>query len=335
MSAKSFISGCATTRLTDEERSFFQAERPWGLILFARNCDTPEQIKGLVSEYREAVGRENAPVLIDQEGGRVQRLRPPHWETYPSGAVLARAYDENEDAGLEYARSVARLLADDLLSLGINVDCLPVLDVPQPGSHEIISDRAYGDTPDRIAVIGRVMSETLMQGGVLPVIKHLPGHGRATLDSHEALPVVDASLEELREVDFAPFKSLADMPLGMTAHIIYTAIDTEKSATQSAKLIEEIIRGEIGFDGALMSDDLSMKALGGSYVDRTRLSLEAGCDLALHCNGNMDEMKAVASASPELSGAALERAERALAHLGSAAPFDRQAALGDLERLCA
>ncbi len=335
MIAKSFISGCEGVRLTENEKSFFADERPWGLILFARNCESPDQIKVLVNDYREAVGRNNAPVLIDQEGGRVQRLRPPHWLRYPSGAVLARAYEEDEDAGLEYARSIARLIADDLLSLGINVDCLPVLDVPQPGSHEIISDRAYGDTPDRIAVVGRVMSETLLAGGVLPVIKHLPGHGRATLDSHEDLPVVAASLEELRTVDFAPFAKLAEMPLGMTAHIVYTALDAERPATTSATVIEDVIRGEIGFDGLLMTDDLSMKALGGTYEDRTKQSLDAGCDVVLHCNGQFEEMTAVASASIELTGKPLERAERAMNQIGPARPFDRAGAIGDLEKLCA
>ncbi|MEM7430110.1 MAG: beta-N-acetylhexosaminidase [Pseudomonadota bacterium] len=335
MLAKSFISGCEGTRLSENERAFFRAECPWGLILFARNCESPDQIRALVDDYRNAVDRENAPVLIDQEGGRVQRLRPPHWLSYPSGAVLARAYDKNEDAGLEYARCVARLIADDLLDLGINVDCLPVLDVPQPGSHEIISDRAYGDTPDRIAVIGRVMSETLLAGGVLPVIKHLPGHGRATLDSHEDLPRVSASYDELCRIDFAPFAKLREMPLGMTAHIVYDAVDTELPATMSPAVIDQVVRWQIGFDGLLMTDDLSMKALGGTYQDRARGALQAGCDVVLHCNGKFDEMTAVASVCDELSGAARERAARATAQLTPASPFDRQAALEDFHRLCA
>ena len=335
MPAKAFISGCEGLRFTADEKAFFADERPWGLALFARNCESPEQVRMLVDDFRRAVDTENAPVLIDQEGGRVQRLRPPHWLNFPSGAVLARAYDESEDAGLEYARSVARLIADELHSLGITIDCLPVLDVPQPGSHKIIGDRAYGETPDRIAAIGRVMSETLMSGGVLPVMKHLPGHGRAMLDSHEALPKVDAPLDELRAVDFAPFAALSDLPLGMTAHIVYTSIDAENPATQSHSVIGGVIRGEVGFDGLLMTDDLSMKALGGTYQDRTIRSLDAGCDLALHCNGDMEEMKAVAAVSPELAGLALERSDRAMGLLGNASPFDRDAALADLQRLCA
>lgn len=331
--AKAFISGCAGPSLLDHETSFFKDEKPWGLILFARNCEEPEQIKRLVNAFRECVGRADAPVLIDQEGGRVQRLTQPHWPIYPSGARIAGAYRQDRADGLALARNIARLMADDLLTLGINVDCLPILDVPQPDVHAIIGDRAYGTTPVMIAEIGRAMAEGLLERGVLPVIKHIPGHGRAVVDSHLALPVVSASHEELSGTDFKPFADLADLPLAMTAHIVYTALDAENSATHSAEVIEQVIRQEIGFDGLLMTDDLSMKALGGDYGDRTRRALEAGCDLVLHCNGQMEEMKDVAKASQELSGKAAERAERAMEYLTAPQAYDRTAALAGLDAL--
>lgn len=331
--AKAFISGCAGPSLLDEEKAFFKGEQPWGLILFARNCETPDQIRNVVGEFRECVGRADAPVLIDQEGGRVQRLSQPHWPKYPSGAKIAAAYTEDRDNGLALAADIARLIADDLLALGINVDCLPILDVPQPNVHDVIGDRAYGTTPEMISEIGRAMAEGLMEGGVLPVIKHIPGHGRAVVDSHLALPVVSASHEEMRATDFRPFVDLADMPMAMTAHIVYTALDPENSATHSAKVIETIIRQEMGFDGLLMTDDLSMKALGGDFADRTTRSLEAGCDVVLHCNGEMDEMVAIAQAAPELSGTAAERAERALACLKAPQTYDKSAALAGLDGL--
>jgi len=331
--AKAFISGCAETSLSADERSFFRTENPWGLILFARNCSEPQQIEDLVASFRDCVGRTNAPVLIDQEGGRVQRLTAPQWPVYPSGAKIADAYQANPADGLALARNIARLIADDLYSLGINVDCLPILDVPQPNVHKIIGDRAYGTTPEMIAHIGRAMAEGLMERGVLPVIKHIPGHGRAVVDSHLDLPVVSASQDELRQSDFRPFVDLADMPLGMTAHIVYTAFDGENSATHSPRVVEEVIRGEIGFDGLLMTDDLSMKALGGDYAERSRRSLDAGCDVVLHCNGVFEEMLAVAEAVPELSGAAAQRADRAMDCLCTPQDYDRQTALAGLDDL--
>ncbi len=333
--AKAFISGCAEASLSAEEKAFFRAEAPWGLILFARNCTEPQQIQDLVSDFRACVGRNDAPVLIDQEGGRVQRLSAPHWPLYPTGAKIADAYGADRTAGLVLARNIARLIADDLHALGINVDCLPVLDVPQPNVHAIIGDRAYGTTPDMIAEIGRAMAEGLMERGVLPVIKHIPGHGRAVVDSHLELPEVSASKEDLRNTDFRPFADMADMPLAMTAHIIYSAYDPERPATHSAQVIEDVIRGEIGFDGLLMTDDLSMKALGGDYAERTRRSLEAGCDVVLHCNGNFAEMTAVAAATPELDGKAAARAARALEHLSPPQGYDRAAALAGLDAVMA
>ncbi|MEM8686016.1 MAG: beta-N-acetylhexosaminidase [Pseudomonadota bacterium] len=332
---KAFICGCAGTSLSAEEEAFFSGERPWGLILFARNCQEPQQIADLVSAFRQCVGRADAPVLIDQEGGRVQRLKDPHWPAYPSGARIAAAYEADAAAGLVLARNIARLIADDLSALGITVDCLPILDVPQADVHDVIGDRAYGTTPEMISQIGRAMAEGLMERGVLPVIKHIPGHGRAVVDSHHKLPVVSASRQELKEVDFAPFVALADLPLGMTAHIVYPAYDPDYCATQSPMVITEVIRGEIGFDGLLMTDDLSMKALAGDFADRARLSLEAGCDVVLHCNGEMAEMRQVAGAVPALAGEAQRRAERAMACLSAPKGYDRAVALAGLDEVMA
>jgi beta-N-acetylhexosaminidase len=268
MATGAFIAGCAGLELTSAEVAFFRETQPWGLILFARNVDTPDQIKALTSSFRDIVGRADAPVLIDQEGGRVQRMRPPHWRTYPPGRAYAALYQQDPVAGLKAARAVYRLLAQDLAEAGINVDCVPVLDVPQPGSHEIIGDRAYGMTPEQVALLGRAAAQGLMDGGVLPVIKHIPGHGRAFADSHLELPVVDASRAELESVDFPPFAALADIPMAMTAHVVYSALDPDNCCTLSATVIGEVVRGQIGFDGLIMSDDLSMKALKGSFRER-------------------------------------------------------------------
>jgi beta-N-acetylhexosaminidase len=257
----------------------------------------------------------------------VQRLGPPHWPKYPPGRLYGTLSANDPLTRREIARLGARLMAHDLRALGINVDCLPVLDVPQPGAHDIIGDRAYAQDPDGIAVLGRAAAEGLLAGGVLPVIKHMPGHGRAGADSHEALPVVDASHAELSAVDFAPFRALSDMPMGMTAHVVYTAIDPKHPATTSRKAIHKVIRREIGFSGLLMSDDLSMKALSGDFADRTRDALKAGCDVVLHCNGVMHEMQAIARSVIKLSGKAKRRADAALARIAAAPePLDEEAA---------
>ncbi len=304
----------------------FRDVRPWGFILFKRNVETPGQVRALVEALRETVGRPDAPVLVDQEGGRVQRLGPPHWRRYPPG----RAYGEvsgDSWGRREVARLGARLMAHDLAMLGVNVDCLPVLDVPAPDGHEVIGDRAYGDTPDEVAMLGRAAAEGLIAGGVLPVIKHIPGHGRARADSHLDLPVVEASLGELDARDFAPFRGLSDMPMAMTAHVVYSAIDKSAPATTSRRAVRRIIRGSIGFDGLLMSDDLSMKALQGDFAERARASLAAGCDVVLHCNGDMAEMKAVLAGTKPLAGRAKARADAALARLPRRIePFDAEAA---------
>jgi beta-N-acetylhexosaminidase len=323
MTTRAFIAGCSGQVLTAEERAFFRDAEPWGFILFKRNIGTRSQVLALTQELREAVGRADAPVLIDQEGGRVQRMGPPHWPAYPPGRAYGRVAGNDPSFRREIARLGARLMAHDLREVGIDVDCVPVLDVPVAGAHDVIGDRAYGRDPETVAVLGRAAAEGLIAGGVLPVIKHIPGHGRAGADSHHDLPVVTASLEELERQDFVPFRHLADMPLAMTAHVVYTALDPERPATTSPVVIAEIIRGHMRYDGLIMSDDLSMNALAGSLGERAEAAFGAGCDMGLHCNGRLDEMEAVASATPELAGEAQRRAEAALGrirHLPE--PFD-------------
>ena len=315
------IFGCEGPGLGAEERAFFRDVRPWGFILFARNCETPAQVKRLVGELREAAGFQ-APVLIDQEGGRVARLKPPHWPVYPPARHYGDIWMRDHSKAERAAYLGARLIAHDLLTLGINVDCLPLADVPVPDGHDIIGDRAYGIEPEIVSRLGRKVAQGLLDGGVLPVLKHIPGHGRARADSHVSLPVVETSWEMLSAQDFKPFKALNDLPLGMTAHVLYTAIDPKLPATLSPKVIEDVIRSEIGFEGLLMTDDLSMGALGGTLEGRARDSLNAGCDVVLHCNGKMAEMREVAAGARELSGLALLRAQEALAKLAPEPSFD-------------
>jgi len=312
MARAAAILGFEGTALTEWEKAFFREVDPWGFIVFKRNLETAEQIRALTAEVRETVGW-NAPVLVDQEGGRVQRIGPPDWTSYPPGATYGALYAQDAALGLEAAETGARLIAHDLHALGIDTDCLPILDVRSPKMHEVIGDRAYGGTPESVAAIGRAVATGLARGGVLSIAKHVPGHGRATVDSHFSLPSVDTVRAELEAVDFPPFRALNDLPMGMTAHVVYTDIDADAPATTSKKVIDEVIRGSIGFDGLLMTDDLSMKALGGTFEDRTRRSLDAGCDIILHCNGDRSEMEAVANACGRLEGKAAERAERAIA----------------------
>ncbi|MDZ4368581.1 MAG: beta-N-acetylhexosaminidase [Afipia sp.] len=333
MAARAFITGVSGTALTDDERAFLRDQRPWGFILFKRNIETPNQVIRLVDEMRSAVGQPEAPVLIDQEGGRVQRLQPPQWPSYPPGAVFSALYEIDREAGLEAARLSARLIAADLADLGITVDCLPLADVPVPGADSVIGNRAYGTTPGQVAAIARAVTNGLAQGGVLPVLKHIPGHGRATADSHFQLPTVDTPAAELAKTDFAAFTPLADLPMAMTAHVVFSALDPAQPATTSATIIAQVIRGTIGFQGLLMSDDVSMNALQGSITERTRASLAAGCDVVLHCNGKLDEMQQVAGETPMLAGEALVRADRALASRRTPQPFDRGAARAELDRL--
>ena len=320
MSFRAFIAGCAGLALSADERAFFTEARPWGLILFRRNVESPEQVRALVDSFRQLLGEE-AAVLVDQEGGRVQRLGPPHWPAYPPAAAYAGASGDD----VKLARLAGRLIAGDLRPLGIDVDCLPVLDIRMAGAHQIIGDRAYADNPEDVARLGRAAAAGLLEGGVMPVMKHMPGHGRALADSHLELPRVKAAREELAR-DFAPFRANADRPAGMTAHVVYEALDPSRPATQSPIVVENIIRGDIGFDGLLMSDDLSMKALAGAYEERAARVYAAGVDLVLHCNGDLREAEAVARAAPVLAGRALARVERARALVAKAAaeaaPFD-------------
>lgn len=319
------IFGCSGLSLTKAEKAFFADAAPWGFILFARNIDTPDQVTALVEELRATVGRDDAPVLIDQEGGRVARLGPPYWRRYPPGQAYGQLKGNDPLLKREITRLGARLLAHDLAALGINVDCVPVLDVPVEGAHDIIGDRAYAKDPAGVATLGRAACEGLLAGGVLPIVKHIPGHGRATADSHLDLPVVDTAYDELDAWDFAPFKMLSDMPMAMTAHVVYSAVDAKRPATTSKKAIRKVIREAIGFDGLVMSDDLSMKALGGDFASRARESLAAGCDVVLHCNGDMKEMKAVMDGTGRLAGKAERRAKAALARIPrTPEPFDAE-----------
>jgi beta-N-acetylhexosaminidase len=323
---RAFICGLKSLALDDEERAFLRDAAPWGVILFRRNIESRGQVSRLTDEIRKALGR-NAPVLVDQEGGRVQRLAAPNWRAYPCAARFEQACaDEARSARLAWLG--ARLIAHDLREVGIDVDCLPVLDTPQEGSHAIISDRAYSRDPARVARLGRAAAEGLIAGGVAPVMKHIPGHGRARADSHLELPVVGASRAELERVDFAPFKANADLPMAMSAHVVYTAIDPDAPGTLSKIVVSEIIRGHIGFDGLLMTDDLSMKALTGDFRQRAERAIAAGCDMVLHCNA---EAQPVAEGSPVLTGKALERAEKALECVREIEEFDFAAATAEFE----
>jgi beta-N-acetylhexosaminidase len=333
MGTRAFITGVAGTDLSAEEREFIAAAQPWGFILFKRNIVNPAQVSALTGALRALTGDADAPVLIDQEGGRVQRFGPPHWPVYPPGAAFGRLYDIDQALGLAAARLSARLIADDLIATGVTVDCLPLADVPVAGADVVIGDRAYGTEPAKVAAIARAVTDGLDGGGILPILKHIPGHGRATADTHFTLPVVDTAESELERTDFAAFRPLADLPMAMTAHVVFSAVDAAHPATTSATMIERVIRGFIGFQGLLMSDDLSMNALAGSIAERTGAVLAAGCDMVLHCNGKLDEMREVASQAPELSGKALERAVKALASRQAPQPFDRRSARVELDAL--
>ncbi|MCG8509249.1 MAG: beta-N-acetylhexosaminidase [Rhodospirillales bacterium] len=327
------VFGCSGTVLTDEERAFFRDADPLGFILFARNVETPDQVRALTEAMRKSVGREDAPILIDQEGGRVARLKPPHWREAPAAGIFGRMAAASPNRGTEAARINARLMAGELLELGITVNCAPVLDIPQIGAHDVIGDRAPGKSADIVIIVGRAIAEGLLGGGVLPVIKHLPGHGRATVDSHNELPVVDADLTDLHTEDFSTFRALRDMPLGMTGHILFTEFDENNPSTTSHVVVESVIRSHIGFDGLLISDDLSMNALSGTVGERAAAALAAGCDVALHCNGKMDEMKDVAANCKTLSANSKARLSLAEAMRRPPEPLDREAALNRLTAL--
>lgn len=309
--SKAMIVGISGTRLTDGEIAYLQEHRPWGVILFARNIEDEEQVSDLTSAIREALNRKYAPIFIDQEGGKVQRLRPPLAPNYPSASQIGKIFAEDAEAGLRAAWVVSRLMAFDLLKLGINADCAPLLDVPVEGAHDVIGSRAYSYKPDEVAQLGQAAADGLLAGGVLPVIKHMPGHGRALSDTHLELAHVREPLSVLNCHDFVPFKAMTDLPMAMTAHIIFDCIDPEKPATLSETVVNGIMRGVLNFNGLIMSDDISMKALSGDIGELAVSIIAAGCDIVLHCNGNMEEMLAVANNVPFLEGAAKKRADLA------------------------
>ena len=309
------IYGLAGERLSADERAFFRDADPAGYILFARNCVDRAQLRALTDALRELSGRDDVPILIDQEGGRVARMKPPEWPAFPAAGRFAGLYERAPMSAIEAVRANAQAIALMLAEAGINVDCLPVLDVRQEGASEIVGDRALGAEPMQVAALGRATLDGLAAGGVVGVVKHMPGHGRARVDSHKELPVVDASDEALA-LDLEPFATLKSAPMGMVAHIVFTAWDRERPSSQSPIVIDEIIRGRIGFDGFLMTDDLGMEALSGDFAERTRRALDAGCDAVLHCSGAMEEMVAVASAAGALTEAARARLDRAMAQVG-------------------
>ena len=327
------IVGMAGTVLSPDERELFAGHRPHGFILFARNCETPGQVAALVQDVRSVIGDHRAPVFIDQEGGRVARLKPPHWPALPPLRRIGELALSDLNAAKDAAWTHARLIAAALEPLGITVNCSPVLDLGLPGQTEAIGDRAFSDDPEIVAVLGEATIQGYLAGGILPVIKHLPGHGRALMDSHKDLPCVETDRDLLACTDWLPFKANAGAPLGMTAHILFRALDHQACATQSKAIIDEIIRGEIGFEGALLSDDLSMEALGGPLGERAAFALEAGCDLALHCNGDIDEMRSVLETVGPLDGAARSRVERAMAERRAPEPFDVEAGDDHLQHL--
>ncbi len=332
MSARAVILGCAGPALSAQEAAFFRDVDPWGFILFARNVETPAQVSALTAALRDCVGRDT-PILIDQEGGRVQRLGPPHWRAAPPAAMFGARYRRAREAALRATRINHGLIAADLRRCGIDVCCAPVLDLPAGDADPIIGDRAFSSVPAEVAALGRAALIGLQEGGVAGVIKHIPGHGRATVDSHLALPRVEASRTALEAHDFAPFYALANTAMAMTAHVIFTAYDAERPATLSRTVIRDVIRGYIGFDGLLMTDDLSMKALSGPMGARARHALEAGCDMLLHCNGDMTEMRAIAAEAPALAGDALRRAQTAERVRAPSATMDAPAAEAELARL--
>ncbi|HEU5016446.1 MAG TPA: beta-N-acetylhexosaminidase [Pseudolabrys sp.] len=325
MAPRAFIVGLAGLSISADERAFLRDAEPWGVILFKRNVSGPAQVADLIFSLRELLGH-RAPVLVDQEGGRVQRLGPPHWPAYPPGAVYGALYDRDPALGLAAGRLGGHLIGADLAALGVDVDCLPLADVPVAGANAVIGDRAYGSEPGKVAAIAGAIAKGLKAAGVLPVLKHLPGHGRATADSHLALPVVGTDRETLAATDFAAFRPLRELPLGMTAHVVFSAIDPVAPATTSVTMVQQVIRDEIGFKGALMSDDVSMGALSGTVAERSRAAIAAGCDLVLHCNGDLEEMHEIASAVPVLAGEALARADAALAARSAPQEFDARAA---------
>ena len=304
---KAVIFGCAGTELTASERNLYREADPLGFILFARNINTPEQVRCLTDDLRASVGRQDAIIMIDQEGGRVQRLRPPHWAQYPAMQIIGKRAAADPDGAAACVKSIYRLIAEDLSLLGINMNCAPVLDLPAPDGHEIIGDRAFSRDPELIALLGQACYNGLIAGGVIPVVKHMPGHGRSTADSHLLLPHVETERVVLEATDFEPFRALRSATAGMTAHIIYDDLDPNYPASLSRTIVSDIIRGYIGFHGLLFSDDVCMKALKGPIATRVTSVLHAGCDLALHCDANFDDMMAIAEICPRMRPESLHR----------------------------
>lgn len=333
MTLKAFITGVAGPVLLEKEKSFLQETRPCGLIVFDRNIEDKQQLKKLVSDYKEAVGSEEQLILVDQEGGRIQRMRQPHWKKWPAGARYGELYKSDPSAAVLAAELVYQMMTHELRDVGINVNCVPLLDIPVPGAHDVIGDRALSDDLETIIELGRAVAAGNLKGGVLPVIKHIPGHGRATSDSHKKLPTIHASRTELEETDFQTFKALNDLPLAMTGHLLLSDLDPDHNVSVSRKIISDVIRGWIGFDGLLMSDDLSMEALSGTIGERGRDVVAAGCDVALYCKGDYGQMQDVAANVPDLEGKALLRFENGLARLKPPVPYDLEQAQALLARL--
>lgn len=316
------IFDCEGPTLTADEKAFFKDVNPYGYILFARHCTSPDNIRRLIGDLKSLSGRDRLPILIDQEGGRVARLKPPQWPKFPPASVFANmALDDREKAHRACYLN-ARLIAHELFELGITVNCAPLADLPVEGAHDIISDRAFGTDPDRVIFLARAMAMGLMDGGVVPVLKHIPGHGRATVDSHDEVPVVTTPLDTLRKTDFVPFKALSNLPMAMTAHVLYTAIDDQNMATLSEKTVN-LIRTELNFGGLLLSDALDMKSMSSlTLAERARKTLAAGCDIALHCNSSFREKQELAKGIAPLEGKALERGEKAMAAVKPPKTYD-------------
>lgn len=329
----SFVTGLSGLVLTDFERRFLRASEPAGLIIFSRNVRDGEQLRRLIGDARDCIGADDALVVVDQEGGRVQRLGPPEWPSYPAARGYGILFERDPDAGTEAAKLVSRLVAADLHSVGINTNCVPVADLPVEGAHDVIGRRAYGHSAEIVTPLARAVAEGQLGGGVLPVVKHVPGHGRASADSHHSLPIVETDREELAATDFRPFKSLSDMPAMMTAHVVFAKIDDSAPASTSRSVHEHVVRGAIGFEGLLLSDDLSMNALEGPLAARTRAVLSAGTDIALHCNGKREEMEQVAGSAHALDGRSAERFSAACLRMTNPDQFDRDAAEDALRRV--
>ena len=315
MAHRALIFGCEGAVLGDAESEFFRDADPLGFILFARNCENRDQLSKLTADLRQSVGRDEAPVLMDQEGGRVQRMKPPQWRDIPAPARFGDLFTKDPQLALKAVRLNAQLIAAELREVGVDVNCSPSLDLKFDGASQVIGDRSFSANLEAVAALGKAAAEGFLASGVLPVIKHMPGHGRAMVDSHLSLPVVETALDALKNTDFEPFCALNALPLGMTVHIVFTAIDADHPGTVSEKIIKDIIRDHMGFDGFLFSDDLSMEALDGEIEDRAANTLAAGADAALHCNGKLDEMKRIAEKAPELSSISQDRWQKAQAAL--------------------